>query len=185
MSVATENLSMFFIVHTHSILTYCMPAICPLLPKTRIESLENVQKLCTETISPSSECCGEWLNVLSLPPKDFLVETSTELNFWKIMSDEHHQLHSFIPERQSVCCRRSARLKDSISVRSRTTKRQDTSFMYAFTRFLLCFYQLLLLVPSFYWQQTQVFLFFLFVTNCFIWRHMHLNSWRINKSVNP
>ena len=59
MSVAPEKLSMFYIAHIRSILTYCMPAIFPLLTKTLIESLENVQKLCTKMILPSSECYYE------------------------------------------------------------------------------------------------------------------------------
>ena len=55
MSVERENLSMFYIAHISSILTYCMPAIFPLLTKTQIGSLENVQKLCEKMILPSFE----------------------------------------------------------------------------------------------------------------------------------
>ena len=135
MSVATKKLSMFYIAHIHSILTYCMPAVFPLLTKTQIESQENVQKLCTKMILPSSKCYYERLNVLSLPPLALFSENLYRTHFLKIMSDEHHQLHSFIPERQSACRRHSARLKDSILVRSRTTKRQNTFFMNGSTRF--------------------------------------------------
>ena len=36
---------MFYIAHIRSILIYSMPAIFPLLTKTQIESLENVQMI--------------------------------------------------------------------------------------------------------------------------------------------
>ena len=123
-SVATEKLSVFYIAHIRSILTDCMPAIFPLLTKTVIKSLENVQKLCTKMILPRSECYYERLKVLSLPPLALFSKNLYRTHFLKIMSDEHHQLHSFIPERQSACRRHCARLKYSILVRSRTTKRQ-------------------------------------------------------------
>ena len=81
------------------IITYCLPAIYPLLTKKQIESLENVQKLCTKMILPSSEYYHERLNVLSLPPLVLLSENLYRTHFVKIMSDKHHRLHSFIPER--------------------------------------------------------------------------------------
>ena len=76
------------------------------------------------------------------------------------MSDEHHQLHSFIPERQSALRRHSARLKDSFLVRSRTTKRQNTFFMNGFPdldKFLLLVLIFLLTGDSSYFLS---FLFF-------------------------
>ena len=94
MSVANKKLSMFYIAHIHSIVTYCMPAVFPLLTKTQIESQENVQKLCTKMILPSSECYYERLNVLSLPPLALFSENLYRTHFLKIMTDEHHQLHS-------------------------------------------------------------------------------------------
>ena len=134
-SPATEKLSMFYIARIRSILTYCMPATFPLLTKTQIESLVNVQKLCTKMNLPSSESYYERLNVLSLPLLALFSKNLYRTHFLKIMSGEQHQLHSFISERQSACCRHSARLKDSILVRSRTAKRQNTFFMNGSTRF--------------------------------------------------
>ena len=101
----------------------------PLLTKIQIESLENVQKLCTKMILPSSECYYERLNVLSLPPLALFRENLYRTHFLKIMSDEHHQLYSFIPERQSTCRRHSARLKDSILVRDSEQPRDRTHFL--------------------------------------------------------
>ena len=77
-------------------------------------------------------------------------ENLYQTHFLEIMSDEHHRLHSFIPERQSACRRHSARLKDSILVRSRTTKNQNT-FLWMVQPDLDNF---LLLVPIFYGQDT-------------------------------
>ena len=160
-----------------------MPAIFPVLNKTQSESLENVQKLFTKMILPSSKWYYERLNVLSLPPLALFGENLYGAHFLKILSDEHHQLHSFIPVRQRACCGHSARLKDSILVRSRTTKRQNTFLWMVQPDLENC----LLLVLIFYWLETQaVFVFcFLFSTDCFIWCYKHLNSGRINKSVNP
>ena len=89
-----RKVSMFYIAHIRSILTYCMPAIFPLLTKTQIEFLENAQKSCTKMILPSSECCYERQNVLSLPPLALFSENLYWTHFVKIMSDEHHQLHT-------------------------------------------------------------------------------------------
>ena len=148
---------MFYIAHIRSILIYSMPAIFPLLTKTQIESLENVQKLCTKMILPSSKCYYERLNVLSLPPLALFSENLYRTHFLKIMSDEHHQLHSFIPERQSACRRHSARLKDSILVRSRTTMRQNKFLMNASTRFIWIIYYYWFWI--FYGEETQPFFF--------------------------
>ena len=114
-----------------------------------------------------------WLRKLS--------ENLYRTHFSKIMSDEHHQLHSFIPERQSALRCHSARLKDNFLVRSRTTKRQNTFFMNGFPdldKFLLLVLSFLLTGDS------SCFLSFL-STNCFIWCYKHLSRGRINKSINP
>ena len=43
----------------------------------------------------------ERLNILYLPPLALFRENLYKNHFLKIMSEEHHQLHSLIPERQS------------------------------------------------------------------------------------
>lgn len=62
-------------------------AIFPLLTKTRIVSQENVYKLRTKMILPSTEGYDERLNILSPPPLALFSETFYQTYFLKIMSD--------------------------------------------------------------------------------------------------
>ena len=105
-------------------------AIFPLLTKTRIVSQENVYKLRTKMILPSTEGYDERLNILSPPPLALFSETFYQTHILKIISDVYlpYIACRFISERQSVCRRHSSRLKDSIVVRTRATKRQQSTF---------------------------------------------------------
>ena len=67
-----------------------MLSIFPLLTKTQIESLENVQKLCTKMHVPNSGCDHERLYDLSLPPFALFSENYYWTHFFHSMSDEHH-----------------------------------------------------------------------------------------------
>ena len=92
--------------------------------------MENTRKLCTNMNLPRYKCYDERLNILSLPPLALLSENLYKNRFLKIMSNGHHQLHSFIPEWQSGCRLHSAArlIKDSFFYYEPELQRGRTRF---------------------------------------------------------
>ena len=136
MGIAQEKLCLFYTANVRSVLTYCMPAFYSLLTAKQINEIEKIQRQCTKIILPAILSYNERLEILGIPElSDFSLELCRN-HFLKILGDQDHQLHMFLPERQSESRRHSKRLKDSFLVGCRTSKRSKSFFIYGAKNFL-------------------------------------------------
>ena len=112
----------------------------------------------------------EQLNILYLPPLALFWENLYKNRFLKIMSNGHHQLHSFIPERQSGCRLHSAArlIKDSFFTTNQNFKEAERVFHKWFYQVNFCFW--------FWFFMLKRRLRFFCSVSCFMWCHLHLNS---------
>ena len=106
---------------------YCIPAFYSMLCDNHLKFLKQVQKICPKIILPDTESYHERLKYL-IPELRIFSENSFKNHLLKVALDEHHQLHTLMPEKQSKHRRHSARLKENFLVGTRTTKR-DSSFL--------------------------------------------------------
>ena len=75
-----------------------------------------------ENILPDAESYQERVSILMIPSRMFLVKICIDITLLKVALDEHHQLHTLKPEKQSMHRCHSARLKESFLVCTRTDK---------------------------------------------------------------
>lgn len=134
--VSHDKLCLFYTANIRSVLTYCIPAFYSLLTATQINSLERVQRLCTKIILPATISYSERLAILCIPMLSVFSENLYRSHFFKIVVNQQHPLHKFIPERQSSNRRHSSRLSDTFIVSCRTQKRRNSFFNFAVTNFL-------------------------------------------------
>ena len=69
--------------------------------------------MCTEIVLQDTESYRERLGILMLPELRMFSENLYRNHFLKVALDEHHQLHTLTPEKQSKHRRHSACLKES------------------------------------------------------------------------
>ena len=67
LGVSQDKLSLFYIANIRSVLVYCIAAIFSLLNDTQLNSLEQLQKLCTSIILPHIEHYTYRLESVKIP----------------------------------------------------------------------------------------------------------------------
>ena len=99
-----------------------------MLCDNHLKSLERVRKMCTKIIQPDTECYNERLSILMIPGLRSFDENLYRNHFLKVALDEHHQLHTLMPENQSTHRRHPARLTESLLFHKRTAEREIAVF---------------------------------------------------------
>lgn len=87
-------------MHIRSVLMYGAPAIYGYLNQSQRKMIEDVQRKATRTIIPDIDSYNNRLETLGIARLDKYMNTPTENYFSKLLADETHVLHKYLPERQ-------------------------------------------------------------------------------------
>ena len=105
--VATSGLVLFYQARILSIISYAAPSWYPYIAKYYKDKLERYQRLCLFIILPRQEHYADRLVFLKLEELNVYLDIVCLRYANKILADDHHILHRYIPGRPSTHSRRT------------------------------------------------------------------------------
>ena len=129
LGVNQAKLCLFYNANVRSVLCYASPAFYTLLSVKQKQSLKSVRRYAMRIILPHIDPYTSTLEVLDLSTLENFITKLTANRFSKIVTNSNHNLHGFLPKRQSSN-RHSKRLNNNfIRPLIRTSLRAKSFFI--------------------------------------------------------
>ena len=101
LGMSQARLCLCYNANVRSVLCYASPAFHNSLSVKQKQSLESVQRYATRIILPRIASCTSRLEVLEQSTLENFITKFTANHFRKIVTNSNHNLHGFLPKRQS------------------------------------------------------------------------------------